>query len=450
MHPIYDVLYRQVQTDIKQMEEEGHDPAALTAELEKAAAGKSLAALAKFQEELWSRPSPAGFGYEEPSDWESIAATFPAPVRTEVDDATLRDRLLGGWLGRCAGCQCGKPLEGTAEPAEIRRVLQKVGSWPLEDYPNPTTDAMMEEGHRDNHLLSPKATWRREHSRGSFRGASADDDIQYALSGQSLLEKFGTGFTLEDDKANFVTRMNIGLWASGEWFRNSAKYGIPLDAIAQMGNPARQSLGAMIRCDPFGWGAAGDPALAASMAWRDAFLSQRRNGIYAAMFFAVLIADVLGHGDIGRAIATAQSYVPPRSRLAEMIRLVVDGCAAGKDWAAVNEAMQAKYPEESRRFNHSIPNTGIVLIGLLCGGGDFTKTVGITVMCGLDTDCTGATAGSIMGCALGAKKIPAHWTEPLADTIRVGMGGWPATVKISDQAEQMFQIVRRSQAARKE
>jgi len=34
-------------------------------------------------------------------------------------------------------------------------------------------------------------------------------------------------------------------------------------------------------------------------------------------------------------------------------------------------------------------------------------------MGGVDTDCTGATAGSLLGAVLGAKHLPKSWAEPL-------------------------------------
>ncbi len=34
-------------------------------------------------------------------------------------------------------------------------------------------------------------------------------------------------------------------------------------------------------------------------------------------------------------------------------------------------------------------------------------------MGGVDTDCTGATAGSLLGAMLGEKRLPKKWTEPL-------------------------------------
>ena len=43
---------------------------------------------------------------------------------------------------------------------------------------------------------------------------------------------------------------------------------------------------------------------------------------------------------------------------------------------------------------------------------------------GWDTDCNGATVGSILGAKLGASAIPAHWTEPLHDTLYSAIPGF--------------------------
>ncbi len=56
-------------------------------------------------------------------------------------------------------------------------------------------------------------------------------------------------------------------------------------------------------------------------------------------------------------------------------------------------------------------------MGLLHSEGDFGRAVGIAVMGGLDTDCNGATAGSVMGAWLGAVALPARWTRPLNDRL---------------------------------
>jgi hypothetical protein len=81
--------------------------------------------------------------HAEPNDWDAIAATFPDPdshARFAGSDDDLADCIHAGWLGRCAGCQLGKPLEGATWPDRIRTVLETVGSWPLDDYMNPLPD----------------------------------------------------------------------------------------------------------------------------------------------------------------------------------------------------------------------------------------------------------------------------------------------------------------------
>jgi len=446
MHVLYDLLIKEVQTDIAQMEEEGHDPKGLLVELEAVAAKKSIDALAAFQQELWQRPSPESFPYAEPNDWESISKTFPdteSHARFAGNPARLADRLLAAWQGRCVGCQLGKPLEYVVMwPDKLKALVQFTDSWPITDYVNPMPEGANLEGLPHSELFKEWVanSWYQSCCRGRFHGSAPDDDINYAVTSQLTLEQYGNEFTTEQAIMKIIdlTPM-IGLAAAGRNMFRTHFFGVPVPLTAVWGNPCRQSLGAMIRCDPFGWAAPGNPALAARLAYKDAVGSQVRNGIYAGVFFSVLLADTLAHGDPVRAIDTAEQYVPPRSRFAEMIRFVKAECAREACWEKVNQAMYERYASEAKTFNHSLTNAAIVLIGLLKGERDFTKTLGIAVMCGMDTDCTGATAGSIMGCALGTKGIPEHWTKPIdniARTTLANMSDW----KITDLAKGMFKI----------
>ena len=445
MHPLHDIVLQDLRTDVVQMAEEGHDVAALQREVEAARATGSFDALIRLQEALWNRPSPPGFAYREPNDWPSIAAHFPDPeshARFRGTDADLADRLLAAWQGRCAGCQLGKPLEGPLWPHTIKSILQAVGSWPLTDYMNPPPQGVAVAAIPDCTFFEPGQAWRSDLCRGRFDHVAPDDDIHYALVSQRVLEAHGSAFTAEQALAMLHQQAPIScLFAAGRNMFRTSVFGVPTPCTAVMGNPCRQSLGAQIRCDPFGWGAPANPALAAQMAYRDATNSQIRNGIYSGIFFAVLLADTLAHGDPVRAIGTASRYVPPHSRFAEMIRYMQAACAAADDWEAINTAMIARYHAEANQFNHAIPNAAIVILGLLKGRGDFTRTLGITVMAGLDTDCTGATVGSILGCALGTAGIPSTWTAPFHDTIRSQMRDMPE-VRISEVARRMFEVAR--------
>ncbi len=447
-HPLFELLAREIETDISQMVEEGHDEAALLTELAEARATGSLDALAGLQSDLWRRPSPPGFPYAEPSDWESISAHFPGADSHATfpgSDDDLADRLLAAWLGRCAGCQLGKPLEGDW-PADVKALLTAAGSWPLADYPNALDAGRLEALAVSDGL---KRRYRPGLTKGRFDCVAPDDDIHYALTGQITLERHGAGFTPADAIETLIELTPaMSVYASGRSMYRTFFFGLPSPTTAMFGNACRQSLGAQIRCDPFGWAAPANPALAAELACKDAVSSQTRNGIYSGIFFAVCMADALAGGDVAAAIDTAAAYVPPKSRFAEMVHFVRRACAAADDWEAVNAAIYDRYDTaygrtERAPMNHCLPNAAITIMSLLTGGGDFGRTIGIAVMAGRDTDCNGATAGSIMGCALGTAGIPARWTAPFNDTIRTDLKGL-AEVRISDLAERMFAIARRN------
>ena len=443
MHPIHGIVKDALEIDLTQMLEAGHDETTLRSELDEAAAMDSTDALLKLQEDWWSRPSPDGFPYDEPSDWETISSHFPdaeSHARFTGTDDELADRILAGWQGRCAGCQLGKPLEGPSKPAVIERILKTVGSWPLADYMNPPPPGLEIEKLPDCDFF--EKSWKTNNCKGRFHAVAPDDDIHYALIGQRVLAAKGVEFTSDDVMREVIARTpGNSIFASGRNMYRTGLMGMTPPHTALFGNPCRQSLGAQIRCDPWGWGAPANPALAARMAYKDAYATQTRNGIYSGIFFAVAMADALAHGDAARALETASAYVPPKTRFAEMLAFVKEQCAAHADWAAVNAAIHREYEREAARFNHSLPNAAIVVMGILKGGGEFTRTIGVTVMAGLDTDCTGATAGSIMGCALGTAGIPSHWTAPFNDTIHTNLCDM-RELKISDVGRQMYEIAK--------
>jgi ADP-ribosylglycohydrolase len=73
---------------------------------------------------------------------------------------------------------------------------------------------------------------------------------------------------------------------------------------------------------------------------------------------------------------------------------------------------------------------------------DFGKTICYAVVPGFDTDCNGATAGSVLGMMLGAEKMPSEWVKPLNDTLLTGLAGY-REVKLSAMAQKTLQLVQR-------
>ena len=73
---------------------------------------------------------------------------------------------------------------------------------------------------------------------------------------------------------------------------------------------------------------------------------------------------------------------------------------------------------------HTINNACIVALGLLYGGNDYGRSISIAVECGMDTDCNGATVGSVIGAIHGAQLLPDEWVGPLNNRDRSMVAGF--------------------------
>ena len=65
-----------------------------------------------------------------------------------------------------------------------------------------------------------------------------------------------------------------------------------------------------------------------------------------------------------------------------------------------------------------------VAAAVLFAGKAFGRAIGLGVQAGFDTDCNGATAGSIMGMLVGKGGIPAQWLEPFHGTVMASIRAW--------------------------
>jgi ADP-ribosylglycohydrolase len=188
------------------------------------------------------------------------------------------------------------------------------------------------------------------------------------------------------------------------------KRGIAPNCAAGVGNPYQEWIGGDIRSDPWGYAAPGWPEQAAEMAYRDAFLTHRQNGIYGAMFFAAAIAAAFALDDPMEALRVGLTEIPRDCRLAKAMRWAFNRAPKLKDWRHARAAVDTRF--KGMHPVHTINNACLTLFGLYLGGRDFTKTIGITVAMGLDNDCTAATAGSLLGAVIGIDAVPPHWWKP--------------------------------------
>ena len=116
------------------------------------------------------------------------------------------------------------------------------------------------------------------------------------------------------------------------------------------------------------------------------------------------------------------SVIPRRSRLAHIVREVSEWYQMEGDWVLVCDRIYSKYGHLP--FLNALHNMAFVVLSLIHGQLDYTKTITTAVMCGMDTDCTSGTAASIVGAALGYDGLDKRWIEPFNDHVKSAVAGF--------------------------
>jgi ADP-ribosylglycohydrolase len=417
MHDALD-LRELLADEIIQRQESGYDVAAVLPGVKQVLAADGprwSAAVEDAYRELEGTSVKADWPYDEPQTEAEILAV-PADATLAVPGhAELTDRLYAAWLGRCAGCNLGKPVEGHGwNRRKLRSYLELADAYPITDY-LPVLDPMPDG-------MTLNRSWR-EASRGRVNAMARDDDTDYTILGLHLMEKYGPEFSTADVAFEWLRHLPFTQTYTAERaaYRNLVRGHDPADS-ARIFNPYREWIGALIRADAFGYVRPGDPRGAALLAYRDAALSHTGNGIYGEMWAAALIAASLCVSTAREALDVSLTAVPAGSRLAEALRDVLTDYDSGASWDQGIEQIEQRLGYY--HWVHTINNAAAVTAALLWGEGDFSRTIGLAVEAGLDTDCDGATAGSVFGALHGTAALPGAWTEPLHDTIHSAISGF--------------------------
>ncbi|MFF3247932.1 ADP-ribosylglycohydrolase family protein [Streptomyces sp. NPDC002870] len=363
-------------------------------------------------------PPVPGSGY---SPWLRRRNPHPgaAPGEGGRGERHRPDALHASWLGRAIGCLLGKPVEKLPLSA-IRSLARATGNWPLHTWF--TAKGLPQD-------LAAAHPWNRRSAGTSLAenidGMPEDDDLNYPLLNLLLLQRHGKAFTTAQLAQLWLDELPAGRTFTAERvaFRNLLS-GVEPPLTAGHRNPFREWIGAAIRADVHGWTHPGDPAAAAAQAHRDASLTHTANGVYGAMFIAAAIAAAAGgRSDVHQCLRTGLAVVPPRSRLAEAIRLGIDTARAEPEFDTVVDRLHTALGHH--HWVHVIPNAALLSAALTHADGDFTGSVCRAVSGGWDTDSNGATAGSIAGLLAGhPAAIPDRWSTPLKNRLATSVAGF--------------------------
>jgi len=434
-----------VEYERRQCRDEGKDTRPLEAEFDDLAAREEVPreAFGALLDDARELPQREEYGYEEPNALADIRAARPPSRefdRTLADLPDPYDTVYGGWLGACAGCLLGKPVQGWSRE-KIEGFLRDSGAFPLEGYFRSDVPEAVRERYD---IYDTVETDSAEESLfvNDLSHMPVDDDIDYILVGLGVASESGPGFDATDVANYWLQQLPAFNTYTAERvaYRNLLNLVAPPES-ARHRNPFREHVGALIRADFWGYAAVGDPERAAEYAWRDARVSHVKNGIYGEMWAGAMLAAAPLVEDPRELPAIGLGQIPENCRLAEAVEAVVSWSDAGVEYCEAVDRVHERW-DDGDQFDwvHTISNAQILTIGLLWGDGEFGSSLCRAVQAGFDTDSHGATLGSLLGLHYGADALPEKWIGPLSDRVDTSLVEY-GHQRISDLAEETLSVV---------
>lgn len=137
------------------------------------------------------------------------------------------------------------------------------------------------------------------------------------------------------------------------------------------------------------------------------------DGMYGGMYLSSMHSIAYNSSDIESIVTNALKSIPQQSTYALCIKDVLAAYHQDPtDWKKAWEKIQHTWgdidicaPYHTFDIDAKL-NGAFVTIGLLYGGGDFRKTMEITIRSGQDTDCNTSNAAAVLGVIHGYKAIP--------------------------------------------
>lgn len=410
-------FYDQLLLEFQQASEEGKDIAFLSGlfteinKLPNSRAKKDLSEIACRM--INSAPQRIDYPYNEPSDIGSIMLLSDFPEAEKIPDCNiLRDKIRGAWLGRIIGCDLGKPLEGMHRKDMIPG-LTACGNYPIHRY---VTSDDATDTFKPNLLATIDAIEKAE-------AAAVDDDTNYTAMATYLIDHYGRDFTPYELARLWVNVQIKEMYCTAEQvaFVNTLNGYRPPDTATRY-NPYREWVGAQIRADYYGYINPGNPGAAAEYAFRDASISHVKNGIYGSMFVAAMISRAAVSSNTSDIVRTGLRCIPKTSRLYKAVSEVIDGYENGINFSDWSARFNKEWNDEiQHHWCHVISNACIVTAAVLYGKGDFSESISLAVSEAFDTDCNGATVGSIIGMMCGASAILEKWYKPFHGKLRTSI-----------------------------
>jgi len=305
----------------------------------------------------------------------------------------LMDKIKGAWAAQTIGVTFGSPVEFRYNGTNIPDYFTI--PW---------------------HKGSMKETYDNE--------PGAYDDIYMDLTFVQVIEEEGIDAPAESFARAFA-HADYKLWFANQTARYNILNGImPPESGHWLNNPCADDIDFQIEADFAGIMNPGMVNSAVEMADKVGHIMNYGDGWYGGVFIAALYSFAFISNNINYIVEQALKVIPQESQFAQCMNDVIRWHKENPDdWKETWWQVHRKWSEEVgsprgvfEAFDIDAKiNAAWVLMGLLYGNGDFTRTYEIAARCGDDADCNPASAGGILATIKGYKKIPQFWKKGLSD-----------------------------------
>ena len=160
------------------------------------------------------------------------------------------------------------------------------------------------------------------------------------------------------------------------------------------------------------------------------------------MWAAAAIAAAYVEPDPARIIRAGLDQIPAKSRFQEDIGRILALHADHADFETAVEIIRTQWDEKrGHDWCHTNSNAQLVAATLLWHADNLGTALGAVVSCGFDTDCNGATVGSILGIRNGIANLSPDWAAPVKDRITTGIAAYQ-TATLSALSDEMAETAR--------
>ncbi|ADB38664.1 ADP-ribosylglycohydrolase family protein [Spirosoma linguale] len=346
-----------------------------------------IAGDAPFSAETFRSPAPM------PKKGPNATSSDHPAASVTMSKATLLDKIKGGWAGQVIGCTFGGPTEF------------RFNGTMMNDYqPIPWYDGYIKKTMIENFGLY--------------------DDLYMDLTFVDVFEKKGLDAPVSEH-ANAFAKAEYMLWHANQVGRYNILNGMKAPESGHwLNNPHADDIDFQIEADFSGLMSPGMPNTAVKIGDPIGHIMNYGDGWYGGVYVGAMYALAFLNNDVNYVVREGLKAVPAQSTFYQCIADVIKWHDQyPNDWKRTWFEIQRKWSDEVgctdgvfAPFNIDAKiNSAYIVLGLLYGQGDYTKTMQISTRAGQDSDCNPSSAGGILGTMLGYSKIPAYWKQGLAE-----------------------------------